>query len=435
MYDKVISTTSFLGYEDFVENTQVSINFKQEAEALRDELVARRRDFHQHPELAFEEFRSSSIIAEELTKLGLEVQTGVAKTGVIGVLEGDEEGPTVLYRADMDALPIVEESTQDFVSLKIGKMHACGHDGHMAIGLAVAKIMSHHRDKIKGRVKFVFQPGEEGAGGALAMIKEGLLDDDPIPDYSFGVHLWQPLELGKIGVAKGAIMSGSSTFHITVKGFGGHAAMPHQTVDPVACTGQLISALHAMVGRRMNAMDGAVVLSVTGLHTSTMKHNIIPETVEIMGTFRTFNAYTSELLEQYIRDVSNSVCESVGCSAEVKVKHLNIPLVNNPDVVNRMRGALLSVVGIDSLDKTVRTMASEDMSFLLEDIPGMYFLVGCRNPNNPAHQYGHHHPKFDFDEDVLPLATAVATTVLADYLIYNDIAEKREIPVSLLIDE
>lgn len=418
-----------------MEQTQASIDFKAEAEAMREELVSRRRDFHQYPELAYEETRTAGIIADELRKLGLEVQTGVGKTGIVAMLEGAEEGPTVLYRADMDALPIVEQNEHDFVSLNEGKMHACAHDGHMSVGLAVAKIMHKHRDKIKGRIKFVFQPAEEGAGGALAMIKDGLLDDDPIPDYSFGIHLWQPLELGKVGVAKGAIMSGSSTFQITVKGKGGHAAMPHQTVDPVVCTGQLISALHAMVGRRMNAMDGAVVLSVTGLRTSTMKHNIIPETVEIVGTFRTFNAYTSELLEQYIRDVSKSVSESMDCTAEVKVKHLNIPLINDPDVVNRMRGALMNTVEIKNLDKNARTMASEDMSFILEDVPGMFFFIGCRDPKNENHQYGHHHPKFDWDEEALPIATSVVTTALADFLIYDEEAKKRETPVSLLIDE
>lgn len=412
-----------------------SIDFKAEAEALRDELIARRRDFHRYPELAFEENRTASIIAQELTNLGLEVQTGIAKTGVVAILEGTEDGPTIMYRADMDALPIEEQTEHDFVSLNIGKMHACAHDGHMAVGLAVAKIMTKHRDKIKGRIKFVFQPGEEGAGGALAMIKDGIIDDDPIPDHSFGIHLWQPLEVGKVGVAKGAIMSGSSTFQITVKGKGGHAAMPHTTIDPVACVGQLISALHAMVGRRMNAMDGAVVLSVTGLHTQTMKHNIIPESVEIVGTFRTFNAYTSELLEQHVRDVSKSVCESVGCTADVRVKHLNIPSVNDPEIVNRMRGALLNVLDITQLDKTVRTMASEDMSYFLDEAPGMFFLVGCSNPRNEKHQYGHHHPKFDWDEDALPIAVSVVTTALADFLIYDDIANQREIPVALLIDE
>lgn len=392
-----------------------AIDFKAEADALRDEMVARRRDFHRHPELAFEEFRTSGIIADELRDLGLEVQTGVAGTGVIGILEGDHDGKTVMYRADMDALPIHEENNVDYKSTRKGLMHACGHDGHMSIALAVAKIMSQHRDKIKGRIKFVFQPGEEGAGGALAMIKAGVLDN-PEPDITLGLHLWQPLPIGKIGMHKGATMSGSSVFQITVRGKGGHAAMPHTTIDPVACTGQLISALHTIVGRRMNAMDGAVVLSVTGLNTSTMRHNIIPETVEIMGTFRTFNALTSELLEQHIRDVSRSVCESQSCVADVLIKHLTIPVINNPDVVDRMSEALTPIVGEDALDSDTMTMASEDMSYLLEDIPGMYFLVGSSNEEKGL-TYGHHHPKFNFDEDVLPQATAIMTTAIADYLI------------------
>lgn len=393
---------------------QTTIDFKSQAEALRDELIAQRRDFHMHPELAFEEVRTSKIIAEQLQKLGLEVQTGIAKTGIVAILEGDEDGPTVLYRADMDALPIIEQNEVEYKSTTHGKMHACGHDGHMSIALAVAKIMSQNKQHIKGRIKFVFQPGEEGAGGALAMIKDGVLDK-PEPDVSLGLHLWQPVPIGRVGVAKNAIMSGSSVFQITVKGKGGHAAMPHTTIDPVACTGQLVSALHTIVGRRMNAMDGAVVLSVTGLQTSSMRHNIIPETVEIMGTFRTFNAYTSELLEQHIRDVSFSVCESQGCTADVQIKHLNIPVVNHPEVVARIRDALIDIVDEQALDEEVRTMASEDMSFLMEDIPGMFFLIGSSNPRKGL-DYGHHHPRFDFDEDVLPLATAIMSRAISEYV-------------------
>ncbi|MDQ7026420.1 MAG: amidohydrolase [Anaerolineae bacterium] len=399
-----------------MESTVADIDFQAEVKALHDEMIARRRDFHQHPELAFEEVRTSGIIANELRNLGMEVQTGIAKTGIVAILEGDEDGPTVMYRADMDALPIQEANDHEFVSTVARKMHACGHDGHMAIALGVAKIMTKYRHRLKGRIKFVFQPGEEGAGGALAMIKEGILDDDPMPDVTLGIHLWQPLALGTVGMAKGAIMSGSSTFQITVRGKGGHAALPHTTIDSVACTGQLISALHTIVGRRMNAMDGAVVLSVTGLHSSSMRHNIIPETVEIMGTFRTFNAYTSEMLEQHIRDVSRSVCESVGCVAEVKVKHLTIPLINDSEVVNRMRRIVAPIVGEKGLDDTARTMASEDMSYFLDDIPGMFFLVGCRSSSADP-QYGHHHPRFDFDEEALATGANIISAAIADYLI------------------
>jgi len=398
-------------------SAQTQIDFKAEAEALRPELIARRRDFHRYPELAFEEFRTSKIIAEELTKLGMEVQTGIAKTGVVAVLEGAHEGPTVLYRADMDALPIVEQCEHDFVSTEEGKMHACGHDGHMAIALAVAKLMAKYREKIHGRIKFVFQPGEEGAGGALAMLEENVLED-PEPEYAFGMHLWQPLPLGRVGIAKGPIMSGSSVFRIIVRGKGGHAAMPHTTIDPVACTGQLVTALHTIVGRRMNAMDGAVVLSVTGLKTSAMRHNIIPEDVEIMGTFRTFNALTSELLEQHIRDVAFNVCESVGCKSDVQIKHLTIPVVNDPKVVRQMRTALTDVVPARALAEDTRTMASEDMSYYLDEVPGVFFLVGSSNPNKGL-DYGHHHPRFDFDEDALPMGVSVMARALAEYVLPN----------------
>ncbi len=396
-------------------STQTQIDFKAEAEALRAELVARRRDFHRHPELAFEEVRTARIIAEELSQLGLEVQTGIAKTGVVAILEGAHDGPTVLYRADMDALPIHEQNEHDFVSLEEGKMHACGHDGHMAIALAVARLMSKYREKIHGRIKFVFQPGEEGAGGALAMLSENILED-PAPDYAFGMHLWQPLHLGQVGIARGPIMSGSSVFRIIVKGKGGHAAMPHTTIDPVACTGQLVTALHTIVGRRMNAMDGAVVLSVTGLKTSAMRHNIIPETVEIMGTFRTFNALTSELLEQHVRDVAFNVCESVGCKSDVQIKHLTIPVVNDPRVTRQMRDALQDVIPAQQLQDDTRTMASEDMSYLLDEVPGVFFLVGSSNPKKGL-DYGHHHPRFDFDEDALPLGVSVMSRAIAEYVL------------------
>jgi amidohydrolase len=391
-----------------------SIDFQAEAEALRDRLIERRRDFHRYPELAFEETRTAQIVAEELSGLGLEVQTGIAGTGVVGILEGDTDGPTVLYRTDMDALPIHEENEVDYVSQSPGVMHACGHDGHMSIALGVARVLSKHRDKVKGRIKFVFQPGEEGAGGALAMIKEGVLEN-PRPDVSLGLHLWQPLPLGKIGVAEGATMSGSSVFRIVVRGKGGHAAMPHTTIDPVHCTGQLITALHAIVGRRMNALEGAVVLSVTGLKTSSIKHNIIPETVEITGTFRTFNAYTSELLEQHVRDVSRSVCESAGCVADVHIKHLTIPVVNHPDVVKRARESFERVVDREALYDRPHTMASEDMSYILEDVPGLFFFVGSANAKKGL-DYGHHHPRFNFDEDALPLGVALMSSAISDYV-------------------
>lgn len=391
------------------------IDFKAEAEYLRGELIARRRDLHRHPELAFEEIRTSGIVAEELNRLGMEVQTGVGKTGVVAMLEGDTGGPTVLYRADMDALPIQEENDTDYKSTLPGKMHACGHDGHVAIALGVAKIMSKYREKMAGRIKFVFQPGEEGAGGALAMIKDGVLDD-PEPDVSLGLHLWTPLATGTVGVAEGAVMSGSSIFNIVIRGKGGHAALPYTTIDPVSATGQLISALHTIVGRKMDAMAGAVVLSITGVKTSSHAFNIIPEDVEIRGTFRSFNAYTSEMLEQHIREVAHAVSASVGCEAEVTIRHLTIPVVNDPLVTARLRKAFTRVVDSARLDTNARTMASEDMSYLMDEIPGMFFFVGAANKERGI-TYGHHHPRFDIDEDSLPLGVALMSAALSDYVI------------------
>lgn len=390
------------------------IDFQHDAYAMFDEMVACRRDLHEHPELAFQEVRTSGIVTRELQKLGLSVQTGIAQTGVVAVMEGAYDGPTILYRADMDALPIHEENQVDYVSQNPGIMHACGHDGHITIALSVAKLMHRYRHCLHGRIKFVFQPGEEGAGGALAMIKEGVLED-PEPDVSLGLHLWNPLPLGTVGVAEGAVMSGSSVFDITIRGKGGHGAMPHTTIDPVACAGQLITALHTIVGRKMDAMAGAVVLSVTGVKTSSYTHNIIPEKVEITGTFRTFNAYTSEMLEQHIREVSQSVCESVGCVAEVRIRHLTIPVVNDHQVTERLRQVFSQMLGPDAIDTHARTMASEDMAYFMDDIPGLYFFVGASNKEKGL-TYGHHHPRFDFDEAALPLGTALMASALADYL-------------------
>ncbi|MAS34556.1 MAG: peptidase M20 [Anaerolineaceae bacterium] len=391
-----------------------TIDFRSEAQAMRDELVARRRDLHRHPELAFEEVRTASIIAEELGQLGLEVQTGVGKTGVVGVLEGEHDGPTVLYRADMDALPILEENEVDYVSTTPGKMHACGHDGHVTIALGVAKLLAAHRDRLAGRVKFVFQPAEETAGGAQAMIADGVMHQ-PTPDVVLGMHLWNPVPLGTVGVAEGAIMSGASVFQIIVHGQGGHAALPSTAIDPVTCAAQLITALHTMVGRKVDMMAGAVVLSVTSVETSSKAYNVIPEDVEIRGTFRTMNADTSRQLEDHIRAISEAVCGSMGCTVDVNVNHQTIPVVNDSRVTAQMRQLFAGMVGEANLDAQVRTMAAEDVAYMLDAVPGMYVLVGASNAARGL-TYDHHHPRFDFDEDVLPLSVGLMSAAVAHYV-------------------
>jgi amidohydrolase len=389
------------------------INFKAEAEALSDELVARRRDFHMHPELAWEEVRTSGIVAEELNKLGLEVQTGVGKTGVVAMLEGDQDGPTILYRADMDALPIHEENTADYRSTVPGKMHACGHDGHTAIALGVAKLMTQHRDKIAGRVKFVFQPAEETVGGAEAMVTDGVLRD-PRPDVSLGLHLWNTMPLGQLGLAAGPVMAGSSTMTIRLRGKGGHAASPHATVDPVPVAAQIITALQTIVSRNVDPLESAVV-SITQLKGSDA-NNVIPETVELGGTFRTFKLEVRDMVEQRIQEITKTIAEAMGCTAEVTIHHGTIPVVNDAEVANRLRRVFENMIASDDFHLEARTMGAEDMAYLMDGIPGMYFFLGSSNPSRGLN-HGHHHPRFDFDEDALSLGVALMSAALADYVI------------------
>lgn len=389
------------------------IDFKQEANELHDELVQRRRDLHQHPETAFEEVRTSNIVAEELTRLGLEVQRGVGKTGVVAMLEGAEEGPTVLVRADMDALPIQEMNEREYISQTPGKMHACGHDGHTTIALGVAKILVKHKDKLKGRVKFVFQPAEEIAQGAQAMIADGVLQD-PKPDVSLGLHLWNLLPVGKFGVAEGATMAGSSTFTINIDGRGGHGAQPHLTIDPVVCAAHLVTAFQTIVARNVNP-DATAVVSVTQIHTGDA-HNVIPQKAMLNGTVRAFSKEVRDLVSRRMEEITAGVCQAMGCEYGIEIRHQTIPLYNHPDVVHRLMPMFAELIGEENLDHDARTMGGEDMAWLMDDIPGMFFFVGSANAEQDL-AYGHHHPRFDFDERALTLGVSTLTAAIAEYVV------------------
>ena len=389
----------------------MSIDFMAEAEALRDELIERRRDFHRHPELAFEEHRTAGIVAEELNELGLEVQTGVGRTGVIGILEGDSSGPTVLYRADMDALPIQEENSAEYASQEAGKMHACGHDGHTAIALGIAKLLSGHRDALSGRVKFVFQPAEEVGGGASSMIADGALED-PAPDYCLGIHLWNDLEVGAVSAVAGPTMSGAGVFEITVTGKGGHGAMPHQTADPIVCSAQLILALQTIVSRNVDPLD-LVVITVGKLEGGSAR-NIIPQTVTFSGSFRLFREETRELVKTRIQEVAQGVAAAMGCRADVDFGLGIGAVINDAEVTARARNVLASYS--DSVSVVEKPwMASEDVGLLMQRNPSAYLLVGSANRERGL-DYPHHHPRFDIDEDVLPLSVGMMSAVVADYL-------------------
>ena len=389
----------------------MTFNFMADAEALRDELIARRRDFHRHPELGFQEHRTAGIVANELNQLGLEVQTGIGQTGVVGILEGATDGPTVLYRADMDALPIQEDNAADYVSQSPGIMHACGHDGHTAIALGIAKVLSNHRRDLSGRVKFVFQPAEEIGLGAKSMIADGALDS-PAPDYTLGIHLWNDLEVGTVSVVSGPTMSGAGLFEITITGKGGHGAMPHQTADPIVCSAQMILALQTIVSRNVDPLD-LVVITVGKLEAGSAR-NIIPQTATFSGSFRIFREETRQLIKTRIREVADGIASAMGCRADV---HFGIGIgavMNDPEVAHRAR-TVFAGFG-DSVNVIQQPwMASEDVCLLMERNPSAYLLVGSANQARQLN-FPHHHPKFDFDEDVLPLSVGLMSAAIADYL-------------------
>lgn len=386
-------------------------DFKMEAEAIFNDMIKMRREFHRFPEIGFQEQRTSKIVAQTLLDLGLEVQTGIGQTGVIGILEGSKDGPTVLMRFDMDGLPIEESNEVDYVSQNPGVMHACGHDGHMTMGLSLARIMSKYRDKIAGRLKFVFQPAEEGLGGAFAMIADGVLDN-PKPDVAFAMHLWTPLDLGIVQVATGPAMAASSIFTLNVRGRGGHGAAPHQTIDPILASAHIITALQSIVSRNVDPQE-SVVISLGQLQAGT-SHNVIPESVDIKGTVRSYSNEVHRLLYRRILEMARNLAAGFNCTVSLETIAIVAAVVNSAEPTERVRRAAAKIVGLENIiDK--REMASEDMGYMLEEIPGCYFFIGARNEEKGIN-FPHHHPRFDFDEQAMINGVATMGEAVASYV-------------------
>jgi amidohydrolase len=393
-------------------------NFLTEAQELFEYTQSLRRDFHMHPELGFHEVRTAGIVAKELNALDMEVTTGVAKTGVVGMLEGGKPGPVVLIRFDMDALPVTEQTGASYASITPDKMHACGHDGHTAIGLTVAKMLQAHRDQLAGSVKFIFQPAEEGTcgeeiGGNEMMIREGVLEN-PKPDLALSLHLWNDKPLGWLGIAGGPVMAGAEIFNITVTGVGGHGAMPQQTADPVLAASQIVTALQSITSRNVGPLQTAVV-SVTMIHAGET-FNVIPPEARMEGTIRTFELDVRETVLKRFDEIVHGVAEAMGCTAEVSVKRLTPALINADEIAARVQESARQMLPDANLDTTgYLTMGAEDMAFMLEKVPGCYFFVGSANEKKNLN-YGHHHPKFDFDEAALPRAAALMAEAVAGFL-------------------
>jgi amidohydrolase len=373
------------------------------AEDTVKDLVAVRRDLHQHPETAFEEVRTAGVVAERLRSLGLTPRTGVAKTGVLATVRGGKPGKTVLLRADMDALPIQEENDTPYRSQVAGKMHACGHDCHTSILLGVAAQLVRTAKELPGSVVLCFQPAEECGGGAEAMIAEGAMAD-PRPDAAFGLHVWQDLDLGEVGVTPGPFMASVDEFRVTVKGTGAHAAMPHLGIDPVVCLAHMVTALQTIASRSASPFT-EVVVSVTQLRAGTA-FNIIPETASMNGTVRVFDRALWEALPGHFERIVRGVAATFGCSVEIDFKRFNMPTVNDPAMSAIARAASEELVGRDHVRDDIRTMGGEDFSAFLREVPGCFIAIGSRNRSRGL-VHGHHHPRFDVDEACLAIGAEV----------------------------
>ena len=383
-----------------------------QAQELFDYTKTLRRDFHMHPEIGFQEVRTAGIVARELQSLGLEVSTGIAETGVIALIEGNKPGPVVLARFDMDALPINEDTGAEYASQNPGVMHACGHDGHTAIGLTVARMLHARQNDLNGTIKLVFQPAEEGLGGAQRMVAEGVLDN-PVPDYCLALHLWNEKPLGWLGVTPGPSMAASETFRVQLTGKGGHGAAPHLTVDPLFAAAQIITALQSIVARNVPPQDTAVV-SVTSVHSGTT-FNVIPHTAEFQGTIRTFNPEVRSMVIERFREIVSQIAQALNCSAEIEVESVTPAVINDSELSARVQRIAQQLYPQAELDTQERTMGSEDMAFMMDTIPGCYFFIGSSNPEKGL-DAKHHHPRFDFDEEALQISASMMTAVVLDLL-------------------
>jgi amidohydrolase len=386
-------------------------DFTALAQALASQLTEWRRDLHRHPELAFQEERTAGVVADHLIHLGLEVQTGVGQTGVVGILEGAQAGPTAMLRFDMDALPIHEETGLPFASQVAGKMHACGHDGHTAIGLGVASLLAGQQERLAGRVKFVFQPAEEIAQGARAMIVDGVLAD-PTPDVMFGLHLWSQIPLGLAVVKAGPLWASSDRFALEIVGRGSHGAMPHQGIDAIAVAAYAIAQLQTIVSRDRDPLQPAV-LSIGTIHGGSA-FNILAERVQMSGTLRTFDLATRARILERMDALLAGVCAAHNASYQLTWRDFTPPVVNDAVATGRLRTAAAAVLGDAAVADGPMMMVAEDVSEFLNRTPGSFFVLGAMPESTRPEP--HHSPRFDIDERALPLGAAILAQAAFDWL-------------------
>jgi amidohydrolase len=414
-------------------NDAIKTQVNNKADALQNQVIAWRRDFHEHPELGNHEVRTAAIIAKHLESLGIQVQTGVATTGVVGILKGGKPGPVVALRADMDGLPVVERTPVPFASKvkttyngqEVGVMHACGHDSHIAILMGVAQVLSSMKNELHGTVKFIFQPAEEGVepgqkGGAEEMVKQGVLEN-PKVDVIFGLHINSQTEVGTIGYRPGGTMAGVNDMQIIVKGRSAHGAYPWSSVDPIVVSAEIINNLQTIVSRNINVTENPAVVTVGAIKGGN-RSNIIPESVEMLGTIRAFTVADEKLIIERIKQIATKTAEAQGATAEVKIPYSShYPVTfNDPELTQKMLPTLQRTAGTKNVFLRKPVTGAEDFSFYEEKVPGLFFFLGgMPKGGDPLKAPSHHTPDFYIDESGFTLGVKALCNLTLDYMSSN----------------
>jgi amidohydrolase len=414
----------------FAQKNDARIKISNAADKIESKTIAWRRDFHEHPELGNSEFRTAKIVADHLRSLGIEVTEGVAKTGVVGILRGDKPGPVIALRADMDALPVAERVDIPFASKvkttyngqEVGVMHACGHDTHTAILMSVAEVLSSMKKDLKGTVKFIFQPAEEGVpigekGGAKQMIEEGVLEN-PKVDVVFGLHINALTEAGMIRYRPAGTMASACDFKITVKGKSSHGAAPWASVDPVVVSAQIVTALQTIVSRNVDVSRNPAVVTV-GRISGGIRFNIIPEQVEMEGTIRALDPEDEKMMYEKVKTIATGIATSMGAEATVKLPYLNYYPVtyNDPALTAKMLPSLEASAGKENIQIMPAMTGSEDFSFYAQKVPGLFiFLGGMPKGKSPKEAAPHHTPDFFIEESGMKLGVKALCNLVVDYM-------------------
>ncbi|CAL2079927.1 amidohydrolase [Tenacibaculum sp. 190524A05c] len=406
--------------------TGFSQQLNKDCEAIEQKVIEWRRDFHQNPELSNREFKTAKKIAKHLKSLGIETQENVAKTGVVGILKGKKPGKVIALRADIDALPVVERNDLAFKSTvkstylgkEVGVMHACGHDTHTAILMGVAEVLSKHKDKIKGTVKFIFQPAEEGApegeeGGAELMVKEGVLRN-PDVDAIFGLHISSGLDVGTISYKPGGIMAASQTFRIKVKGKQSHGSRPWASIDPIMISAKIIDALQTIISREVDLTNEGAVITV-GKIDAGVRSNIIPESAEMIGTIRTLDYGMQKQINDRMKEMVPAIAKSYRAEATIEIEKGYPITYNNIELTKQVLPTLQNMAGKDNVKLIKAITGAEDFSFFQKEIPGFYFFLGGKTKGN-KNPYPHHTPDFQIDESGMLLGVKTMTQLTLDYL-------------------